>query len=447
MYKKIFTEAEAYSKSELTPDELNFFRDQNFIEVRGGVFYSKFVGEIKTPENKFYSVPKNFPPENTELFDKVLERYQKIDGKSLGQKTSFIINKSGEYKSEKFYYNKLKTYFLDFITYGFIYPVKTLKKHSTSPIRGGKIDVLSTIRNRQQKGPGITYRVKDVENTDDWNLDDIYWSVLDELSQKYDERTSIIQMKKFLESEGYLIKNTDISNYDKMIKDINNCEVGIIHYPIKNTLLSYFESMRISGKKIDVKALYTNEFQFVWERLIQEALHNDPQFKEDLDKNFKRIEKRTKWFETETEMEKFIISNKIKNKSIEKRETPGFYLTFELDVESRPDIFSYHKNKKFIGDAKYYRDPENASFDKEFRTYNILTNNKYPMCVFVPSTRTRVLYVRREEELELVVFQISVQQVIDDAINKKNNTIERVHQLLFTKQNTVRVGDNYDTEK
>ena len=75
MYKNIFTESEAYSKSELTTDELNFFREQGFIEVKGNVFYSKFVGEIRTPENKFYSVPKNFPPENTELFDKIFGRF------------------------------------------------------------------------------------------------------------------------------------------------------------------------------------------------------------------------------------------------------------------------------------------------------------------------------------------------------------------------------------
>jgi hypothetical protein len=447
MYKKIFTESEAYPKSDLTTDELNFFRDHGFIDVRGGVFFSKFVGEIKTPENKFYSVPKNFPPENTELFDKVLEKYKEIDGKSLGQKTSFLINKSGEYKSEKFYYQQLKGYFLDFITYGFIYPNKTIKKHSTSPVRGGKIDVFSTLKNRRQKGPGITYDIKDIKNNKDWNIDDIYWSVIDELSQKHNDRREVLQMKKFLDSEGYKIKNIDISNSIKMIHDVNNCQVGIIHYPIKNTLLAYFESMKISGKKIDVKAFYTSEFQFVWERLIQKALHHNIEFKNKLDNNFKRIETRTKWFQTESEMEKFIYSNKIKDKKIELRETPGFYLTYELDVESRPDIFSIYNNKKFIGDAKYYRDQETSNFDKEFRTYNLLTFNKYPMCVFLPSTRTRVLYVRREEELELVVFRISIEQVIDDATNNTNNTIERVHQLLFAKRNTVRVGEDYDTEK
>jgi len=116
-----------------------------------------------------------------------------------------------------------------------------------------------------------------------------------------------------------------------------------------------------------------------------------------------------------------------------------------MDVSSKPDIFSKYNGKKFIGDAKYYRDPENANFDKEFRTYNILTQNKYPMCVFVPAQRTRVLHVRTEDDLELVVFNLSVEDVVKDAINESSITIEKIHTLLFTKGNTIRIGPGYDT--
>jgi hypothetical protein len=34
--------------------------------------------------------------------------------------------------------------------------------------------------------------MKDLKNSDEWNLDDIYWSVIDELSTKYNDKVDIL---------------------------------------------------------------------------------------------------------------------------------------------------------------------------------------------------------------------------------------------------------------
>jgi hypothetical protein len=442
MYKEVFTESlpNGYPISIFSETELKFILSKNLIEVRRDIFFPKFVGEIITPENSYFSVPKNFEPtgENIKLFKEVLKQYKIIDGRSLITNTTFTVSKSGEYKSEKYYYNELKEYFLDFITYEFIYPSKTKKVHSTSPV-SGKIDVLSTIRNRKQRGPGVTYKVKDITNSDSWNLDDIYWSTIDLLNNKYeDDNNKISEMKDFLLEQGYVLKNIDLKDINKIIKDINKCDVGIIHQPIKNTLLNFYKSKLISDR-FSINVFYTDKFQYVWERLIQKCLFDNKEFRKSLSDRFNRIESRRKWFKNVDDLNEWLSQNnrRIKNKNIQEVGS-GLYLRYEMDISSIPDIFSVFNGKKFIGDAKYYKDPENSDFEKEFRTYNSLTDNKYPMCVFVPSNKTRVIHVREEGELELVLFNISVKSVISDAINNQTNTIENVHVLLFDKRNTSR---------
>ena len=114
-----------------------------------------------------------------------------------------------------------------------------------------------------------------------------------------------------------------------------------------------------------------------------------------------------------------------------------------------PDLFSFDKksDKCFIGDAKYYQDPENSHFDKEMYVYNQLINNKYPMCVFIPSSVTRSLDVREQGEFELIVFRISVKEAIGDAVNKTRNIIDRIHELIKKNSNKKRLkGGNFITE-
>jgi hypothetical protein len=60
------------------------------------------------------------------------------------------------------------------------------------------------------------------------------------------------------------------------------------------------------------------------------------------------------------------------------------------------------------------------------------------MVVFTPSKRTRVLHVRQEGDLELVIFSISVEDAISDAVKKEDNVISKVHQFLYDKGYTRR---------
>ena len=436
--ENIFVESNRYSQLPFNEQEFKFLESKNLFLRIGSQYKINFVGEIITPENKFFSLPKNFDinEENVSLIKNVLKDYKTVSGKSIITNNTFIISKSGEVKSEKFYYQELKSYFLDFITYEFIYPKKAVKTHSSNPIAGGKIDIFSTLRNRKRVGPGITYKIKDVENTEGWNLDDIYWSVINHLASKYNDRTEVDEMKSFLESEGYKFKTIDISDSKKMIVDINKCDVGIIHNPIKNTLLAYFETTTVS-ESYKINAFYTDNFAFVWEEICRHALKENTKFRKELESKFFRKERRRKWFPDEIELNSFVNANRIKIVNKEELKT-GIRLEYEIDVKSIPDIFSEYGDKRFIGDAKYYQDPENSEYEKEFRTYNSLTDNKFPMVVFTPSKRTRVLHVREEGNLELVIFSISVEDAISDAVKKENNIIEKVHQFLYDKGYTRR---------
>ena len=423
-YNQIFVESdkEGYPISIFTDSELKFLKSKELINIKDDKFQPSFVGEFVTPENSYFSLPKNFQPtpENKDdlvnLFKKVLIRYKDLkgkDGKTLLTNNSFAISSTGDIKSEKFYYNELKEFFLDFITYEYIYPKKTILKHSTSPISGGKIDVFSTMRNRKQKGPGITYKTKDIQNTLDWNLDDIYWSTIKSLANLYsseDDVKQISEMKEFLLDEGYILNEIDLSNKDKVISDINKCEVGIIHQPIKNILLDYYESKSI-GERFSINAFYTLKFQYVWEELTRESLKHSDNFKSGVKEEFNKPMRR-----------RF-------------REDPTGYR------DLMPDIFSQYNGKSFIGDAKYYKDPENSHFDKEMYVYNQLIDNKYPMCVFIPSDITKRLEVRDQGEFELIVFLISVQEAIQDAVENSDRTIIKVMNLIG--KNTKRNGDDY----
>lgn len=413
----IFIEAnrEGYPISIFDKSELNFINSKNLISINGDRFQPLFVGEFITPNNSYFSLPKNFEAtqENVELFRKVLTNYKDLkgdDGKTLLSNNTFSVSNSGQIESEKFYFNELKEFFLDYITYEYIYPQKSKKVHSTSPIANSKIDVFTTMKNRKYKGPGITYKMKDIKNTEEWNLDDIYWTTISDLCDKYgtsDDFDQIKEMKEFLENLGYELKKIDISDKNKTILDINKCDVGIIHKPIKNILIDYYNSVLIS-EKYTINLFYTSKFQYVWEELVRNCLKHSEKFKNEL---------------------KSIMTMPVRRR----------FETGDLKENYRdliPDLFSEYNGKKFIGDAKYYNDPSNAHFDKEMYVYNQLIDNKYPMCVFVPSAITRRLDVREQANFELIVFKISVKDAISDVINKTNIVIDKI-QLLISK-NTKR---------
>jgi hypothetical protein len=412
-YDYVFIESfrDGYPISLFTDSELDFIISKELIDIKGRKFFPKFVGELITTENSYFSLPKNFAPtdQNINLFKKVLLRFKELkgeDGKTLLTNNSFSVLDNGDIKSEKFYFNELKEFFLDYITYEFIYPNKQIKKHSTSPISGGKIDIFSTIKNRTQKGPGITYKIKDITNEKDWNIDDIYWSTINQLSKIYgseDDISQILDMKELLEDKGYILRDIDLTNKDQIIDDIKKCEVGIIHQPIKNTLIDYFKLNAI-GKKFKINAFYTSKFQYVWEELVKESLKHNDQLK--------------------NEVKEMFSGQGPTKRSYEEGDRPIYYR------ELIPDLFSYYDNKKFIGDAKYYNDPNNSNFDKEMYVYNKLIDNKYPMCVFIPSIKTKRIEVREHGDFELIVFFISVEEAINDAINNSNRTISKIQTLI-----------------
>jgi hypothetical protein len=162
------------------------------------------------------------------------------------------------------------------------------------------------------------------------------------------------------------------------------------------------------GEKFSLNIFYTVKFQYVWEQLVRDALCHSEDWKDELKDPF------------------------LQYKPTRRRYEEGDVQTTYRDL--MPDLFSYDKetNKCFIGDAKYYQDPENSHFDKEMYLYNQLIQNKYPMCVFIPSSVTRRIDVREQGEFELLVFYISVKDAIKDATDEKSRvTIERIHDLIL----------------
>jgi hypothetical protein len=445
MYKHIFVEKfrDGYPLSIFNNLELEFVKSKKLIDIIGNHFFPLFVGELITPENKYFSLPKNFQPtlNNVELFKKVLSDFRNYekDGQTLISNLNFDVSKEGKLSSEKVYFEKLKNYFLDYITYEYIYPEKKVTVHSPYPITGGKLDVLKTIRNRERFGKGLTYKIKDVKNSEKWNIDDIYWSTLNKLAKDYatpNDLERIEKMEDFLKSEGYILNEIPLDDTENILKDIKKCDVGIIHYPIKNVLLAYYQSFGII-ETFSINAFYTKNFAFVWEELVRRCLHHNTQFKEDLTEKFNRDQIRIKWFPNEESFNEFILKEKITD--FERFETiNGVRIQYKIPRVSNPDLFSSYKGKKFIGDAKYYQDPENANFDKEFRTYNMIIENEYPMVVFIPAPTTRVLHAKREGDLELIIFSISVKQAIKDAVEGTTEVIDKVHTLLYQKNYTIR---------
>lgn len=473
---------------ELTNEEdIKFLQEfskdgQSLIEkYQDNKYRINFVGEVITPNNMYFSMPKNmaFTDDNVSLIKRVLVKYAIIvDGKSL------VVSKKGTYSSERAYFNKLKDCFLDFITYEFIYPLKKKLVHSNSPISGGKVSVIDTIRNRRRFGTGISYNTKDIENSDDWMLDDIYYWTLKELESKLKisgyEKKQIQDMKSYLDSEGYNFNELQDgrvkSNKDgkilllweaqNIIDSINKSQVGVIHYTIKNTLLEYYGNKQKAFAQPTLDVIFTKNFEKVWERILQDALMNEES------KSFEQKEK-SKFDKREIE-EEFIPLSEIESKKIELRldivDTNINEVDPNLDkwIEKRgnryylcqrgrkliPDIFVYvDKKRRFIGDAKYYRDPSDSNYDKEFYIYNDAQRNVYPMVIFaIPGSENTVQCLDTKNNSsclgtivprrgyrrapitggirELILITVCVKCVIDDALNNGQKVLNKSISLI-----------------
>jgi hypothetical protein len=452
-YSLIFRESEYYPISDLSELNFNFLSSKGLISKNGNNFQSNFVGEVISPESSFFSVPKNFNKDkrNVELFKKVLDTfsYFKKDGKTLLLNDEFTISESSGVRSEKFYFNELKEFFLDYISYEFIYPTKYKMLHSKLPLKG-KVDVYNTVLNLKEKGTGVTYKVKDIKNSDDWNMDDIYWSTIKYLTEKWgnqNDKSDIYDMFNFLSEEGYEIKEIDISNNSQIIEDIDKSEVGVIHQPIKNTLLNYFKS-KLVKEKIKVKIFYTKYFQYVWEEIVRISFFHSKEFEKELIGNFNNIEIESRWVPN-SRLEDFLRRNPKATQSGSNKNIVEWGTT-----NLRPDLFSQIKRNgviiRFIGDAKYYNNID-SDYSKEMNEYNNAMVNRYPMCIFVPSDKTTVYRRRRDSQnhKEIIIFKISVEEAIEDSINiikgiDSFNSINKVHDLIykFTNRKTEETGFN-----
>ena len=471
-----FTESEIYDIQ--NEEDLKFLKEfsiegQPLIENVRDKYRINFVGEVITPNNIYFSLPKNMLSsddkinnDNVILIKKVLVKYAKnIEGKDL------VVTRLGSYTSERAYLNKLKEYFLDFITYEFIYPLKRKKVHSKSSVEGGRISIIDTDRNRKRYGGGMTYKTKDVINSDDWMLDDIYYFTIKELENRLGisqfESKQIDEMTKYLKEEGYNFntfidgkiysKTTkkellDFSKTLDVITAIKKSDVGVIHNPIKNTLIEYYENKLKASANSSVNVIFTKNFEKVWELILQDALMDKKSNK------FKEDEK-SKFNKREVE-EEFIPPSELENKKrqfdiLEPKEVED--LQVDKWVEKRgsryffckkgrlliPDIFvEINENKKFIGDAKYYKDPSDSNYDKEFYIYNDAQGHKYPMVIFalpenenidrttVPRRGYRRSSIPGGGLRELIVITVCVNDIVNDAINNKTKVLDESIYLI-----------------
>jgi hypothetical protein len=436
--------------------DYDYLLSKKLIIEKGSTFFTDFVGEVRTPNNSYFSLPKHFDKSNKEnivLIKEVLDDFEKTkkpEWKSLLYNKYFEPSVEGDFESEKFYFNELKSYFLDYITYEFIYPLNKLKVHSGSPMKGGKLDVLSSVQNRKRFGTGMTYMVKDVVNSDDWAIDDIYYNTLLVL-MKYgtpSDKRDILEMKDYLDQEGYEILLDSSGNpttFDKkypnltsedIIELIHKSPVGVIHYPIRDTLIEYYESRKLKESEYSIRVFFSTNFEFVWEELVRKALYHNDEFEKDEINKFKSVETISKWFPTEDIDKK--LSELSKKDAKLSNDNKNIIEWKERSLE--PDLFSYYKLSsgkvlKFVGDSKYYNDV-NSDFGKEINEYNDAMKNKYPMCIFCCGEITTVYRKRKVDDKELIIFSLSTESAIRDAVNRRNGvnsfkTISDVHKLII----------------
>lgn len=465
-----FTESEIYDIE--NKEDLKFLQEfnsegQSLIKSVRDKYRINFVGEVITPNHIYFSLPKNMISdddginnENALLIKRVLVKYAKDEeGKDL------VVKRLGSYTPERAYFEKLKDYFLDFITYEFIYPLKRKKVHSKNPIEGGRISIIDTDRNKKRYGGGITYKTKDVTNSDDWMLDDIYYFTIKELEDRLGisqfEKVQIEKMAKYLKEEGYSFNTLidgkiyskkdkkellDFSKTEDVIKSIKKSDVGIIHNPVKNTLLEYYENKQKASAKSSVDVIFTKNFEKVWELILQDALQDDES------KKFKKEIKESGRFNKVEIVEKFIPRNEIQEYEIEYPLVDNGESAHDKWMELRggryfickkvrlllPDIFIQLPNdKRILGDAKYYKDPSDSNYDKEFYIYNDAQENKYPMVIFAIPEEVNIDRTiiprngyRRSGDRELIIITVCVKDVINDAIDNNDKVLTKTIQLV-----------------
>jgi len=415
-------------------------------------FKVNFVGEIETPNKTYFSFPKNV--ENDPHLIPIIKKCIDKIGKSKNGR-DLIFSGTGNYNSEKLYFNKLKSYFLDYITYEFIYPSKRKIVHTNKPKIGSRIDVMLTQKNIKRYGDGLTYKVKDFSNDDTWLLDDIYYHTIIELMDRTNatmkDKSDIDRMYKYLLSEGFNINNKDLNNKiisntgevlcdlsktNEVLDKIKKSDVGIIHIPIKETLINYYQDKLKSSANISANIIFTSKFEKTLEYMIFESLifseeirYMSNHFREELEDKLKAAEIHSTLISKNDEKYSNLPITPEETKNLEKwvDERGGRYFYRERKRRLIPDIIvDFGLGKRFIGDAKYYKNPL-TYYDKEMYNYNVAMGNKYPIVIFASADKKQESIMTipqggyRTDDMddnEILISFISIPKLMDDFLNK-----------------------------
>ena len=422
----ILLDQEYLSKNEfnslgLSEDELKLLTNKvpidgskkiSLIEIVGDSFKINFVGEYKTPNYNFISLPKKFAKNNNncKLVIDMLKESTKLGVSSLLTNYAFTPDEEG-INSPSYYFLKLKGFFMDFFTYGFIYPKEKIKKHTSSYTKG-EPDPAETQFNKRRLGPGITYNIKDINPNEKWILSDIYYTTLLNLCDEFGgtkDKEEIKKMSDFLKQKGYRLNRlSEIP--EEIINVIKSYQVESRHEPIKQVLISYYNSKMVAlNKKYIIKGFYTVNFWKVWEIFIQKAFNHDSKFKEEISK---------------TMLPRTVI--KEINGEMVKKESKLY-----------PDLFSNTKISngyfKFIGDAKYYSKSINREYSKELNDYQDSISEKYPFVALLPSELTNrfaKIQLSAGGKKELLILRISYSSILNDVVNNQKNCINDAISLI-----------------
>jgi hypothetical protein len=380
----------------------NDFTDIDFLLKReillklpNGNLKVNFVGEVITPNAKIISLRKKFKinQSNINLTVDVLKTFRSLtkDGKSLIENKSFTSG--DEITSDVQYFKILKNFFFDHITYDFITPKNKINKHTSVPI-AATFDVVQTEINSERIGPGLTYKLKDKTNLN-WrgiSLSNIYYSTCKDLFEEFgtkEDKDEFIFIENYYKSKGH---NFEYINIDEefVINEISKNEVGVVHLTIKSNLTNYYKNKSVN-EKYKIRIFYSKNFEYVWEHFCRIVLNHNEKFKRKID-----------WIESSYK-------------------------------SSNPDVFSDFNENMFIADCKYYNDI-NSDYTKEMYEYNECQNNKYPIVILVPSDETIIFNEpRRHNDIELLIIKISLEEVIKDVIDGRNEVLNKIYSIIENK--------------
>jgi hypothetical protein len=364
-----------------------FLMSHGLIEVKEYLTKYKvvFVGEVVTPHNHFVSLPKNFTNESEssiKFVKVILKEFKtlKKNGRLLISNKSYEVGH--EISSDFYYWRKLYAYFTDYITYEFYYPQKRNIVHTTSK-KHGRLNPLLTEVNRKRIGNGATYEVKDYKDN---TFRNIFYTTLKELEKEFAsdiESNKIKQVELFLISKNLAFRLINIEP-QAVLKYTKSLSVNPVHEPIKKTITNYYLNSKIKEKNT-INVFYTQEFEYVFEFLLQTVLDNDITFKNRnwINPNFKSL---------------------------------------------RPDVITH----SFIGDAKYYQivDFSHNPFEKELYAYNVANNNTQPNFVFIPSEETRHLQTLQHNDYKLEIVTLDLKAILFDHHNQKRTTLNYIENLI-----------------